>query len=307
MCRIFEYILGNISDEKSNKIFNVKNAIEWVEITLIFNLSFLSLPPTHQNQNKNQMGDAALSNVEETIVMKNSLVNESDRHESKVNVEPAYEYGDEENFIPTAIVKPKYQKLSFDERQLPVCGSTDDNSWHSPTNTSSTTTITTTPRKVQKHLPKTQKSFAKHTRKLVNKGGELCVDYDVSDKEAISSLRHSERDIDCCIVQNSVAIVQPLKKVVDASVNMSDEKNQKPIDSSKNSSAMSLKHEQQIFIRNSSKNIAANEIASRMSECDDNNLNVASRKATAASVVRDCEKKVPIPTKKKDHQEIAGN
>lgn len=253
---------------------------------------------------KNQMGDAALSNVEETIVVKSTLVDASDQHESSVSQTTEYS-GELENFIPTAIVKPKYQKLSFDERQLPILGSTDDNSWHSPTNAQSTT-ITTTPRKVQKHLPKTQKSFAKHTRKLVNKSGELCVDYDVSDKEAINSLRHREKDIDCVVIQNSVAIVQPLKKVIDASasVNMSDEKNQKPIDSSINSFFTSHKHEQQ-KVRNSSKIIAANEVALKMNECGGikNNLNIATRKAV--NVARDCEKKVP--TKKKDQRDNTGN
>lgn len=235
------------------------------------------------------MGDASLSNVEETITVKKTLVDASDHHDAHV-----------ESLIPTAIVKPKYQKLSFDERQLPVCGSTDENSWQSPTNTSSTT-ITTTPRKVQKHLPKSQKSFAKQTRKLVNRSGEICVEYDASDKEAISSLRHSEKDIDYGITQNSIAVVQPLKKFVDAnaSVNMSDEEYQKAIDSSKNSNIMSYKHEQKT--RNSSKIIATNEIASRMSDCGNNNLN-ATRKP--ASVVRDSEKKVP--TKKKEFKANSG-
>lgn len=244
----------------------------------------------NRNKNKNQMGDAVLSNGEEAIVVKTPLVDESDRHESSVNRPTST---DSENFIPTAIVKPKYQKLSFDERQLPLCGSTADNARQSP----SLTTITTTPRKVQKHLPKSQKSFAKQTRKLVTKAGELCADYDVSDKEAINTLRHRDKDIDCCFVQNSVAIVQPLKKISDAS-----EKNQKPIDSSKNSFAMSHKHEPKS--RNSSKiMIATNEVAARTSECGNNNLNGATRRV--ASVARDCEKKVP--TKRKDHKDISGN
>lgn len=238
------------------------------------------------------MGDASLSNVEETIVIKNTLVDASDQHESCVKLESL----DAESFIPTAIVKPKYQKLSFDERQLPVCGSTDDNTWHSQTNSSSTTTITTTPRKVQKHLPKSQKSFAKQTRKLVNRSGELGADYDKSDKEAINLLHHSEKDIDCCVIQNSIAIVQPLKKVIEAnaSVNMGDEKHQNPIDCSINSNIMSFKHEQNI--RSSSKIIATNEIASKMSECGNNNFNTAPRKVV--NIVRDSEKKVP--TKKKE-------
>lgn len=240
------------------------------------------------------MGDASLSNVEETIVVKHALV--SDQEESNVN-QPQSDAGDWDCFIPTAIVKPKYQKLAFDERQLSICGSTDEKTWQSPTNTSSTT-ITTTPRKVQKHLPKSQKSFAKQNRKLVSKSGELRVDYDVSDKEAISSLRHSEKDIDCVVNQNSIAIVQPLKKATDfnTSVNMSDEKNQKPIDSSKNSNVMSHKHEQKI--RNSSKIIAANEFASRMSDGGNNNLNIVRK---AVNVARDCEKKVPTKKQQQDN------
>lgn len=247
------------------------------------------------------MGDASLSNVEETIIVKNTLVGSTDRHES-TDSQSSKDSTDIESFIPTAIVKPKYQKLSFDERQLPVCGSTDDNSWHNSTNSAALTTITTTPRKVQKHLPKTQKSFAKQTRKLVNRSGELCVDYDVSDKEAISSLRHIEKDIDCCVTQNSIAIVQPLKKIIDfdASVNLNDEMNQKPIESSKNSYVMSHKHEQKV--RKNSKIIAANEFASRMSECGNNNLNGVTRKVV--NIARESEKKVP--TKKKDVKDNSG-
>lgn len=242
------------------------------------------------------MGDASLSNVEETIIVKNTLDGSADRHESTAS-QSLKDSTDVERFIPTAIVKPKYQKLSFDERQLPVCGSTDDNSWHSPTNSAALTTITTTPRKVQKHLPKTQKS-----RKLVNRSGEVCVDYDVSDKEAISSINHGEKDIDSCVIQNSIAIVQPLKKIIDfdASVNLDDEMNQKPIESSKNSNVMSHKHEQKV--RKNSKIIAANEFASRMSECGNNNLNGVTRKAV--NIARESEKKVP--TKKKDAKDNSG-
>lgn len=230
------------------------------------------------------MGDATLSNGEDTIIVKNTLVDASDPDE------PQVDRPDLENFIPTAIVKPKYQKLSFDERQLPVCGSTDGNSWQSPSST-----ITTTPRKVQKHLPKSQKTFVKQTRKLVNRSVENCVDFDASDKQAISLLHHSEKDIDCSVTQNSIAIVQPLKKVIaaNASVNMSDEKYQKAIDSSKNSDFMSHEHEQKT--QNASKIIATNEITSRMSECGNNNFNASQKPATA---VRDSDKKVP--TKRKD-------
>lgn len=218
------------------------------------------------------MGDASLSNVEEQIVVKHALVDASDRHKSNM-IQSSIQCN--ESFIPTAIVKPKYQKLSFDERQLPICGSAADENW-SPTNNLSTT-ITTTPRKIQKHLPKSsQKSFSKQNRKL-NKNAEFCVGYEVSDKESIGSLRHSEKGHDSCVNQNSIAIVQPLKKAIDASVNSGDEQNQKLIDSSKNSFVMSHKHEQKT--RNSNKIIATNVFPSRMSECGSKNVNNTTRKA----------------------------
>lgn len=240
------------------------------------------------------MSDASLSNVEERIVVKHALVDASDRRESNVS-QCSSECG--ESFIPTAIVKPKYQKLSFDERQLPVCGSSAEEALQSPTNISSTT-ITSTPRKIQKHLPKsTQKLFAKQTRKLAGKEVECRVDCEVSDKESIS---HSEKDIDCCVSQNSIAIVQPLKKAIDAnaSVNSGDEKNQKPIDSSKNSFIMSHKHEQKS--RNSSRIIAANVFAPRMSECGVSSVNSSTRKV--ADVERVCERKVPTTSKKQEKE-----
>ncbi|CAO1346737.1 unnamed protein product [Diamesa hyperborea] len=231
-----------------------------------------------------KMGDAVLSSVEEKIIVNKDSVESSDRFEAVLKAIDI-----ESSLIPTAIVKPKYQKLAFDERQLPIIGSTDDDSsWfnNSSGNTpsSTTTTITTTPRKVQKHLPnfdrRSQKSFStKHTRKLV--------DYTVSDKEAINSLRHSEKDIDCSVsnscnfnnqVSNSVAIVQPLKKN-DMNTNCFDkhlDHSQLNVDS-KNSS-MSDKHEQNL-LRNNSK-INNQNITSLNSLHDygnNNNLNIDSK------------------------------
>lgn len=149
------------------------------------------------------MGDAALSKVNDTIKPQSS--------------------GSESNqLIPTAIVKPKYQKLAFDDRQLPVVGSTDNNDspWFDSNETASTIT-TTTPRKVQKHLPnfdrRSQKpSFVKQQRKLLNKSDDRIAVNAVSEKEAINSVRYSEKDVDCSSISknipNSVAIVQPQKK-----------------------------------------------------------------------------------------------
>lgn len=148
------------------------------------------------------MGDAVLSNVNDTINSK-STSSESNQ------------------LIPTAIVKPKYQKLAFDDRQLPIVGSTDNNDspWFDASETAST--ITTTPRKVQKHLPnfdrRSQKpSFVKQQHKLMNKSDDKSTVNAVSVKEAINSVRYSEKDVDCSSISknilNSVAIVQPQKK-----------------------------------------------------------------------------------------------
>lgn len=247
-------------------------------------LYFIFLFSLFSSRSHNQMGDAVLSSLEEKIIVYKDSVENSDHCEAVLKAIDA-----ESSFIPTAIVKPKYQKLAFDERQLPIIGSTDDDSsWFNNnsgnTPSSTTTTITTTPRKVQKHLPnfdrRSQKSFStKHTRKLV--------DYSVSDKEAINSMRHSEKDIDCSVlnscnfnnqVSNSVAIVQPLKKN-DMNTNCFD-KNvdhlQLNVDS-KNSS-MSDKHEQNL-LRNNSKinNQNVTSLNSLHDYGNNNNLNIDSK------------------------------
>ena len=228
-----------------------------------------------------QMGDAVLSNVEEKIIV-NSVEN-SDRCRAGLKAIDA------ESLIPTAIVKPKYQKLAFDERQLPIIGSTeDDSSWFNNSSgnisSSTTTTITTTPRKVQKHLPnfdrRSQKSFStKHTRKLV--------DYSVSDKEAINSLRHSEKDIDCSVlnscnfnnsISNSVAIVQPLKKN-DMNTNCFEKNlDHSQLNDESINSSMSDKHEQNL-LRNNSKNNNQNmtSLNSLHDYGNNNNLNIDSK------------------------------
>lgn len=256
------------------------------------------------------MGDATLSKIEEKIVCKKSdEYHQNDLKVSQVNTLIKCESVDN-GLIPTAIVKPKYQKLSFDERQLPIRGATETELWNNTANQS--TTITTTPRKVQKHLPKNPKTFARQTRnKMVNKmhNGETCLDYDVTDKEAINSIhRVGEKDIDCSVMQmqNSVAIVQPIKKVIDTNVTVDTKKIEKQIDSSKNI-AMSQKAEFKNR-NNSSKMNTANEIAPKfscMSECDvkdNNNLNVGNRKCSEREkiFVKDGndDKKVPMKNRK---------
>jgi hypothetical protein len=229
------------------------------------------------------MGDALLSNVEERIIVKNT----SSSIESSVSQDSA--------LIPTAIVKPKYQKLSFDERQLPIRGSTDsDLEW------ANSNTITTTPRKVQKHLPKSQKSFGKQSRKLSNKNCcELRFEYDVNENGAMSG----KKDIDCGVIaQNSVAIVQPIKKFIDNEDNGEMEKSQK-IDCSSINSVVIHKHKAK-----SSEMSVANEITPKMSDCgskiyknniNNNNLNIENRKSEKSDV----QKKVPMKT----HKDISGN
>lgn len=234
------------------------------------------------------MGDAVLSNAEERIIVKNSVFSD-DRRETA--------------YIPTAIVKPKYQKLSFDERQLPIRGSTetDEASFDD-----SSATITTTPRKVQKHLPKNQKSFAKQNRKL--KSGEICSDFNVPDKMAINpNRRRVERDIECNddsfhqqphnnTNKNSVAIVQPIKKVIDTNIMNDDEKisiiEKEEIDYSINSEAMKN--------RNSVENKISitNESSKRMSDRD--NLKNVNRKCADREKIDESEvKKVPTAASKK--------
>lgn len=221
------------------------------------------------------MGDAVLSNVEEKINV-NKKTNENcercndDESEFEIKSESRKvsecEAASEDVLIPTAIVKPKYQKLPFDDRQLPIVGTTDDDStWYG---SSQPSTITTTPRKVQKHLPnfdrRAQKSFAKQTRKIVNKSGELWDgEVSVSEKEAINALRNYEKDIDCSLVVtcvNSVAIVQPLKKDEMMDSNCFDKNlNSSNIDSCKNN--LMTKHENKL------KNI------NKINNCNNNNNN----------------------------------
>jgi hypothetical protein len=232
------------------------------------------------------MGDAVLSNAEERIVVKNSSVEADDRRETTT-------------FIPTAIVKPKYQKLSFDERQLPICGAIESEvSWKT---TNDTTTITTTPRKVQKHLPKNQKSFTKQNRNVKSDS-----DFNVTDKMAIN---RGECDIECRdgdgLYQsspqnnnNSVAVVQPIKKVIDLKI---DEQisgiAKKEIDCSINSESMNgVKKADSVRGKISQTN--ERKIASGMSDCGVvDKIKNGNRKFVECEKVDD--KKVPTNASKK--------
>lgn len=234
------------------------------------------------------MGDAVLSNAEERIVVKNSSVEADDRRETTT-------------FVPTAIVKPKYQKLSFDERQLPICGAIQtEESWKT---SNDSTTITTTPRKVQKHLPKNQKSFTKQNRNMKSDS-----DFNVTDKMAIN---RGEFDIECRDVDggfhhsspqnnnnNSVAVVQPIKKVIDLKI---DEQisgiAKKEIDCSINSESMNGGNKVD-FVRGKISQTNERKVAS-MSDCGGvvDKIKIGNRKFVECEKVDD--KKVPTNASKK--------
>jgi hypothetical protein len=257
---------------------------------------------------KNQMGDAVLSNVEEKIALKNSSSSSVDIHESSVN--------DSSSLIPTAIVKPKYQKLSFDERQLPLHGATADTEY--------STITTTTPRKVQKHLPKShQKSFAK--RKVApNKGESTPSKHQQSYDLNVTDKTHHTA-IDCSVIQQNCAVVQPIKK----SQNIIND--EKLFDCSKNNFKMNQydddDEEEEISVKTKSKFNVSNEssLKSIMSDCgkdNKNNLNYQSDSNRIGSVrendkkcvasVNDVEmKKKALPTcsstvKKRNQRDNAG-
>jgi hypothetical protein len=110
-----------------------------------------------------------------------------------------YSKSKNKNSLPTAIVKPKYQKSSFDERQLPPAGCIVDNAkpWY------------VTSGGPHKKLPHFERKSYKLSRDS-NRENRA-----VSEKEVFNSIRQREKDIDCSnnsVGKNSVAIVQPRKK-----------------------------------------------------------------------------------------------
>lgn len=123
---------------------------------------------------------ALLSNIEDEKTLTNII--------RELDVKQMSESSELQHFLPTAIVKPKYQKLSFDERQLPSCGAT----------------ITETPRKIQKHLPALHKSLPRRACSLTKTGGT------VGNGEKRNSLVAN---------MNTVAIVQPLENKIASSQN----------------------------------------------------------------------------------------
>lgn len=130
------------------------------------------------------------------------------------------------NQIPIAIVKPKYQKSSFDERQLPVIAYFDqDKAWYDKQNKNNneSTSLTNTKkihlpefdRKVKKHL-KSCNSISTHNiettnaKRIMNRSGSTDSSEDVfavNDSDTVASTQKTSKK-----KTSTVAIVQPRKK-----------------------------------------------------------------------------------------------
>lgn len=143
-----------------------------------------------------QMNDAILSNGKDTIAILASCDRElsqnvDDQQKNYISTEiseidknPSVSIQQKIN-IPTAVVKPKYQKSSYDDRQLPPIGCIDnEKSWQNNNNLNAIQHLNS--RKIQQ-LPHFE-------RKIQTREKEL---------------RHSEKEVDC---SGSVAIVTPRKK-----------------------------------------------------------------------------------------------
>lgn len=167
------------------------------------------------------MTDAVLSNAKETI---NTTIGECAHDQLKLNSEncsvqqdvaDAHPHGliDAErqriviksstHSIPTAIVKPKYQRKSYDDRQLPPVVSIDrEKPWYDNSNVNNNVTLT--PNKKIQQLPHFERKHKKH-----RSGGNRINGSGVSgEKEKFNSILLCEKDMD----STSVAVVPPRKK-----------------------------------------------------------------------------------------------
>ncbi|KAG4070745.1 hypothetical protein HA402_010971 [Bradysia odoriphaga] len=166
-----------------------------------------------------KMTDAVLSNAKETI---NTTIGECAHDQLKLNSEncSANDVADAHphekiscaerqriviksstHSIPTAIVKPKYQRTSYDDRQLPAVVSIDrEKPWYDNCNVNNNVTLTPN-RKIQQ-LPHFERKHKKHRAGHRTNGGL------VSDKEKFNSILLCEKDMDSA----SVAVVPPRKK-----------------------------------------------------------------------------------------------
>lgn len=165
------------------------------------------------------MTDAVLSNAKETI---NTTIGECAHDQLKLNSENCSVNGVADahpneiitcterqrivikpstHTIPTAIVKPKYQRQSYDDRQLPPVVSIDrEKPWYD--NCSVNNNVNLTPNKKIQQLPHFERKHKKH------RSGNRTNSGLVSEKEKFNSILLCEKDMDC----TSVAVVQPRKK-----------------------------------------------------------------------------------------------
>lgn len=159
-----------------------------------------------------QMNDAILSNGKDTIAILASCDRElsqtvDDQQKNYISTEiseidknPSVSIQQKIN-IPTAVVKPKYQKSSYDDRQLPPIGCIDNEKlWHNNNNLNAIQHLNS--RKIQQ-LPHFE-------RKLQSRNDQKFIFNTSSEKESLNLLRHSEKEVDC--TSGSVAIVTPRKK-----------------------------------------------------------------------------------------------
>lgn len=160
-----------------------------------------------------QMNDAVLSNGKDTIAILASCDRElscetvDDQQKNYISTEiseidkiPSVSIQQKIN-IPTAVVKPKYQKASYDDRQLPPIGCIDnEKSWHNNNNLNAIQHLNS--RKIQQ-LPHFE-------RKLQSRNDQKFIFNSSSEKESLNLLRHSEKEVDC--TSSSIAIVTPRKK-----------------------------------------------------------------------------------------------
>lgn len=160
-----------------------------------------------------QMNDAVLSNGKDTIAILASCDRDlsltvDDQHKNYISTEiseidknPSATIQQKIN-IPTAVVKPKYQKSSYDDRQLPPIGCIDNNekSWHNNNNLNAIQHLNS--RKIQQ-LPHFE-------RKIQSLNDQKFIFNTSCEKESLNSLRHSEKEVDC--TSGSIAIVTPRKK-----------------------------------------------------------------------------------------------
>lgn len=173
-----------------------------------------------------QITDAVLSGANEMISKINVVVSDDRKqlNEDKSIVK---------NQIPTAIVKPKYQRSSFDDRQLPAVAYMNDDhlAWYDKPNTIDTSKCSTSmapalPKKI--HLPEFDRNAKKHI-KSTNSANSAHNAVETAHNKQISATDNTVHSSDgkvsdCQTVTNraavqkskkkgaSVAVVQPRKK-----------------------------------------------------------------------------------------------